>query len=410
MKILYVANCYPPNFIGGAELIAHRHALELTRLGHSIHVLAGDHSGEFPPLHDRSTDYEGIPVTRVSLSGRETSWMHENFRNTQVDSIFRTLLETFKPDVVHFHNLPGLSCGCIGICEEAGVPSVLTVHDHWGFCHRQTLTRPDGSLCKTYSACSECLPTFESRTSGPTPISVRQDFVRDQFARLSLLVSPSAYLLDIYKEQAFCPSRAEVIGNGVNLSQYWVHRPTSASPNVAFGSMCYLAKHKGIDLILKALSSMPCSNSWTYTFAGEGPMAEEIRDFMDNSPNGRNVRYIGKVEPKDTGNFYRDINVFVIASSWPENQPLTILEAMSSGCAVIGSQAGGCAELIADASTGFLFRLGDAVDLSSKIRNYIISPQQALYHGLLGRRRASAWSICYSAKRLASEYLKLLNR
>jgi glycosyltransferase involved in cell wall biosynthesis len=171
--------------------------------------------------------------------------------------------------------------------------------------------------------------------------------------------------------------------------------------------MCYLAKHKGIDIILRALSSLPSNGGWTYTFAGQGPMSADIRDFIENSPNGRNVRYIGKVEPKDTGKFYRDIDVFVIASSWPENQPLTILEAMACGCAVLASDAGGCAEMVDHSATGFLFHLGNPTDLSSHMGRYIMSPRQAAAHGLLGRRRASAWSICYSVKRLVSEYFKL---
>jgi glycosyltransferase involved in cell wall biosynthesis len=44
------------------------------------------------------------------------------------------------------------------------------------------------------------------------------------------------------------------------------------------------------------------------------------------------------------------------------------MEAMASGCAVVGSKVGGNPELIVDRETGVLFTPGDSEDLAAKIR------------------------------------------
>ncbi|MFN0131985.1 MAG: glycosyltransferase family 4 protein [Phycisphaerales bacterium] len=53
-------------------------------------------------------------------------------------------------------------------------------------------------------------------------------------------------------------------------------------------------------------------------------------------------------------------------SRW-ENFPNTCLEAMALGTPVLGSNAGGMAEIIDDGNSGFLFKTGDATDLARKL-------------------------------------------
>lgn len=69
----------------------------------------------------------------------------------------------------------------------------------------------------------------------------------------------------------------------------------------------------------------------------------------------------------------------VVLASRDETFGLVLIEAMSVGTAVIGSDAGGVPEIIDDGRTGLLFRTGDSDDLYAKL---------ALLHG--ERKRAKA--------------------
>ena len=65
--------------------------------------------------------------------------------------------------------------------------------------------------------------------------------------------------------------------------------------------------------------------------------------------------------------FIRDASFVLVPSEWYENNPLTIVEAYSSGKPVIGSNIGGIPELIIEEKTGYLFSMGDSMELEAKI-------------------------------------------
>ena len=146
MRIALVANAYPPHFVGGAEIAAHRQAVELVRRGHALSAFCA-WSNDSEPAYDVTLHVvDGVAVTRVNVPGYRFE-AQRNFANGVVDALFARFLERERPDAVHFHNLPGLSLGLLDVAEAAGIPAVVTFHDHGGFCLRNALVRiADGQL------------------------------------------------------------------------------------------------------------------------------------------------------------------------------------------------------------------------------------------------------------------------
>src|ERR1017187_8236633 len=71
--IVVVANVYPPRFIGGAELVAHRHACIIRDAGHRVIVFAGE-ARPASARHSVVQDtYEGLQVHRVQLKAVDYS-------------------------------------------------------------------------------------------------------------------------------------------------------------------------------------------------------------------------------------------------------------------------------------------------------------------------------------------------
>ena len=81
--------------------------------------------------------------------------------------------------------------------------------------------------------------------------------------------------------------------------------------------------------------------------------------------------------------YYKLFDVFVLPSGEPEPFGGVIMEAMSLGLPVIGSNAGGTTEQIADGWNGYLFRNKSAHDLSHKIELFL---QDRSCLNLFGRR------------------------
>src|SRR5690606_22193888 len=83
-------------------------------------------------------------------------------------------------------------------------------------------------------------------------------------------------------------------------------------------------------------------------------------------------------------------HVFVLPSVCPENQPVTITEAMASGLPAVASRIGGIAELVEHGVSGFLAEPGNAEDLAARLGHYLDHPEEIARHGQAGRERMRA--------------------
>ena len=74
-------------------------------------------------------------------------------------------LREFRPDVVHFTHLQGLSASVISAVKDAGLPAVYTATDFWTICPVVDLLRHDGTLCTgpNEAHCPRCVASRQPR-------------------------------------------------------------------------------------------------------------------------------------------------------------------------------------------------------------------------------------------------------
>jgi glycosyltransferase involved in cell wall biosynthesis len=85
--------------------------------------------------------------------------------------------------------------------------------------------------------------------------------------------------------------------------------------------------------------------------------------------------------------YYKLFDVFVLPSGEPEPFGGVIMEAMSLGLPVIGSNAGGTTEQIADAQNGYLFENKNPEDLANKIELFLNDPSSIKLFGNCSKER-----------------------
>ena len=73
--------------------------------------------------------------------------------------------------------------------------------------------------------------------------------------------------------------------------------------------------------------------------------------------------------------------VAVVPSTWYENQPMAVLEAMAIGLPVIGSDIGGLPELIEAGRDGILVPAGDDKALAIAMGDVLADPARAFADG-----------------------------
>ncbi|PLZ70282.1 glycosyltransferase family 4 protein, partial [Fischerella thermalis] len=368
--ILVCTNFYPPFFIGGAEIIAHHQACLLKKLGYEVVVFCGKHDDSLRQYSLIRETYDGIIIFRTILHTPNYQ-IGENFHNSAVDDLFDGVVEEVRPDVVHFHNIICLSLGIIYRARQRGIRTVLTLHDYWGFCYKNTLLKEQEQVCGDFSKCRECLPDLTDSRGQLLHIRMRQDYIALQLAKVDRFISPSSYLASTYVKAGIPAHKISIISNGVNVERFSrvVKVPTKGPMRFTF--IGHLGFHKGVHVLIKAMELLRkrgyLGNLCMVNIVGSGEMADQVAKFVKENRLDFAVKLWGKVDHSQIETVYECTDVLVTPSIWPENEPVTILEAMAAGIPVLASALGGNLELVRKGVTGYLFESGNAQMLAEKM-------------------------------------------
>lgn len=386
MRILICSNVYPPNFIGGAELVAHQQAKRLAAAGHEVEVFAGE-SRPFGQHYDLLEErFDGLTVYRVQLTSEDYRSEFINFYHLPVEQHFCRLLKRFRPDVVHAHNLIGLSARIMCLAKEFGSKVILTVHDHWGYCLKNTIMKTEGVRCTDFSRCEECQPFVDDHDNRRIPIRMRQDYMKLALSSVDAFISPSRYLADSYGLAGVPAEKINVVWNGVDMKKMDAIGRTTPPNGLRFSFFGYFGKHKGLHTLLDALALLRRKGvDVRVNLVGEGDQREAYDRQLQASGCAHLVKFWGKIPNDEIGAAYSATDVLVLPSIWPENQPVSIIEAMACGIPVIASNIGGIPELVADGENGFLFESGNALDLAEKMARFCTEPHLVNVFGRRGR-------------------------
>jgi glycosyltransferase involved in cell wall biosynthesis len=399
--------------------MAHEQGKALKRMGHEVSAFVGRlHTSPLPdlPRHARSDDmFEGLRVHRINTAPEDYSPEFLNFLHPTVDSHFRDVLREFRPDVVHFHNLTGLSVKLPILARQVGARTICTLHDFWGFCLRNTAVRADGRPCDDVSQCRSCLPRIHDGQRLHIPMRFRKDFMRLALDHVDHFIAPSRFVAAAYERAGFAADRIAVVPNGIDVMRFHP-APTIASATsplrIVFAG--HFGAHKGVSTLLEAITLLPAllppgTPPAELRLAGEGPQEEAYRAQIAASGLAEQVRFLGKVMPADMPAVYAASDLLVLPSIWDENQPVCLMEAMAAGLPVIASRKGGIPELIEHGRNGMMFAPEDAHDLAAQLARCISNPAWRYEAGRDGRRRVENLDHDRQAERLSLLYIKVIS-
>ncbi|WP_022852606.1 glycosyltransferase family 4 protein [Thermodesulfatator atlanticus] len=166
--------------------------------------------------------------------------------------------------------------------------------------------------------------------------------------------------------------KVHVVYNGVNINQFrfnlkhreLLRKKYNFNQKKVLLSVGRIVGWKGYQLVIKAL---PKLNEYVYVLIGKGPYLSELQKLCQDVGVSEQVFFLGEREHKDLPAFYSMADIFVQPSIGHEAFGITVVEAMSCGIPVVGSNNGGIREIIRDGYNGYLFRPKDVNDLVAKI-------------------------------------------
>ncbi|MEB3042198.1 glycosyltransferase family 4 protein [Rhizobium mulingense] len=210
-----------------------------------------------------------------------------------------------------------------------------------------------------------------------------------------------------------------VIQHGVDLSLF--HPPVTADDGIAATGLpgrylvgCFgrVRHQKGTDLFVRAMIELlPQHPEWTAVVSGRvtaehTAFGDKLKADVAAAGLADRILFLGEVP--DIKVWYRRLTLYV-APSRNEGFGLTPLEAMASQTAVVASDAGAYAELIAEGETGSIVAAGDGEALTRAIAPYIADPALAIAHGENALRHVRAnFALEKEATAIGAVYDRLL--
>ncbi|TYC53068.1 glycosyltransferase [Rhodobacterales bacterium] len=406
MRILVFAHNHPDLHPGGTETVALELARAYRQAGHQTlfvgatnHLHREPHPGtSFQAISDRSDEL-------LMWAGH-----FDRFNMSQIDLMayvpdMTTLLQNFRPDVVHIHHLLLLGVELPVLIRRIlpDVKIVMTLHDYYPICANDgvLMQTPDepcaalnaGGLCR-------CLPNAK-----PNDVRLRERFIKTHLRAVDRFVSPSNFLRDVYIRWGLPASKISLLRNGRPEVAKAPARPRSkTAPKAVFGYFGNLTPWKGTEVLLQAARLLRDREiDFELRVHGGAPFqdpgfVERIDEMFDDlSPH---VARLGAYKPADVPGLMGHVDWVVVPSVWWENAPLVIAEAQQHGRPVIATGIGGMAEAVRDRIDGLHVRRNDPANLAAVMAEAASDPD-------LHRKLSAGVRKPLSVTAVAEQYLNL---
>lgn len=351
MKILSLTYEYLPIGGGGSRVAAAINE-ELVRLGDEVTVL----TSAMKDLAAEET-VNGVRIVRSACIRRHRHYTTAAELATTLWPAWRRaaeLIHADRPDIIHTHFILPSGLLAWALSRRFRIPYVLTAHgsdvpgynpDRFGLLHR--LLRP-----------------------------VWRRILRGAAA----VTSPSCYLARLMRDEG-CPVPVTVVPNG-----HWPLQRLGEDRRNRILVVARMFPRKGVQYFIRAVSGM--DSDWEMIVAGDGPYRAELEARARRA--APRVRFVGFANPETLRMLYESSSILVFPSI-QENFPMVLLEAMAAGCAVVTTDAEGCAEVVGDA--GIVVPRGNPMEIRGALERLLHDP--ALIAELSGRGIARATALAW---------------
>jgi glycosyltransferase involved in cell wall biosynthesis len=364
MRILSVSNLYPPNEIGGYEVLCAEVSEGLAARGHKVTILASCFGGR--PADGRPVVVHQalqLVVGRTIYEPFAGSPVRREAVNRANVAAFLRCLDRVQPDVVFCWNLHGLDASLLErLCAEA-VPVVIMLTDSW----------LAGTLNPAFVT-----EYFRRGVYAPPGIAyVPVAGVAGRTLRASAVFG-SVFMRDFYAAAGIRFRSDQIIPNGVQFSLAPAAMLRDRTRIGEAGTVALLfagrvVEIKGVHVALEALARLqaerPARLDFTLTVVGHARDAEymtRLQEIASRSGCADRVRFLDPVPQEQLFQLFQDHDVYLFPSLY-EPFSLILIHALAAGIPTVASRVGGNVEIVADGDTGLMSERNDPASLSAAV-------------------------------------------
>ena len=197
--------------------------------------------------------------------------------------------------------------------------------------------------------------------------------------------------------EAIPRERLAIVYNGVP----WPETIPTRRSGMTVGNVANYRPQKGQAELVRAMAAVRQSVAANLLLVGRS--GGELDPVIEEAGLAGSVRFTGEVAEPET--YYGEMAVYAHPSWW-EGLPGAVLEAMAHGLAVVGTPAGGMAEIVEDGLTGYLVPIGDVAALGAALTELLMDREKSQRMGLAGRERVRER---YTVERMVADYEALFD-
>lgn len=419
LKITLCARQFKPPMVGGVDVYANRLRQALQRLGHEVSVIAVDSSVDTAngKVNVTSDHFDGTPIWRLEFAfSRRPKEAFDNLYDSKVGTAIEEALRCQKPDLFVILNFYTITLAAVDAAKSQSIPVFHIATDFLPICRRATLIRWNGQPCTTgesIKSCSDCFVShhFSGRAASSVmnlfpekmltgwaanqeaygryhPFRVLKPYWREVSTmerrlqildplrqQIDLVMTPTTYTRDVFLRNGFAARRAHFLPFGVERDHPLAQVQHVPASNTRFLFIGRLQPYKGAHLLLEAFNNLGTPRGATLTLYGTAGGYEQYFARLKKKMAGNaRIQFGGRIGPEELKQAFAESDYFILPSTWHENSPLILLDALQSRTPVIASAVGGVTDLIQDGVNGLLFPMGDVNALQERMQKAIDEP------------------------------------
>jgi len=325
----------PPETAAGAEYHVYHLANHLAKHSVEVHLVSEIRSGSYfePSIGIHSFRFKHPPLRRFSgwLITHAIGGFHSFIK-------FLEVANKVEPDIIHLHGR--LAPRLISMIKKR-TPLIYTVHD------QSPYTATVRGFERLIRKAAYLLQEYRTARKVHHVIAVSKHIYREL-----------TEWVGIPKE------KVSLIPNGVDTEYF---RPSeSKKPYIIFVGR--LTKRKGVDMLVEAFAEVVRTfPEIRLIIVGDGEEKTNIINMARKLDIFNRILLLSNIPITILRKLYAEAMIFVLPSRG-EGLPLSLLEAMSSQCAVIASKVSGIIDVVKDGETGMLVEPDNKKQLVNALR------------------------------------------
>ncbi|MFB9949590.1 glycosyltransferase family 4 protein [Rhizobium puerariae] len=191
--------------------------------------------------------------------------------------------------------------------------------------------------------------------------------IRSMFAQASGIVVLGTVWRDfLLRKVPEAEKRLAIVPNATEVPSL-PHRGGGGAVHILF--LGRIEPRKGVPELCEALAAMVDLPGWRATIAGDGEV-EKLRLCLEELGLSGRVSVPGWQGPEDVARLLSQADVLTLPSH-AENLPISVIEGMAAGLAVVATPVGAIEDIVSDGETGLLVPPGDAGSLQNALERLV---------------------------------------